>query len=140
MSTPLRFELPDLIRSLEPPYRSRGEARVGRTLDRYGIPFFHEQPTLIYDRGRHRIWHPDFTLPTYNGVIIEYAGMVDVPDYAQGIEHKRQAYARNGIPAVFVYPENLLSPNWPDELVRGIEHAGYQAVGDYATARPQPYR
>jgi hypothetical protein len=76
-------------------------------LDRAQIPFLHEQPTLIYDRGRHRIWRPDFTLPTYGGLVVEYAGMMDVPDYAAGIEHKIAAYDANEIPAVFVYPEDL---------------------------------
>lgn len=55
--------IPDLdldarIAAMEPPYRSRGEAQVGRLLDRYNIPFFYEHPTLIYDRGRYRVWHP----------------------------------------------------------------------------------
>ncbi len=60
--------LEDRLDPLEPPYRSRGEIQVGCLLDRYNIPFFYEQPTLIYDRGRHRIWRPDFTLPTYSGL------------------------------------------------------------------------
>jgi hypothetical protein len=60
--------LEDRLHPLEPPYRSRGEAQVGRLLDREQIPFLYEQPTLIYDRGRHRIWRPDFTLPTYGGL------------------------------------------------------------------------
>ena len=51
-------ELEERLTRLEPPYRSRGEAQVGRLLDRYGIPFFHEYPTMVYDRGRHRVWHP----------------------------------------------------------------------------------
>jgi hypothetical protein len=84
--------LEDRLHPLEPPYRSRGEAQVGRLLDREQIPFLYEQPTLIYDRGRHRIWRPDFTLPTYGGLVVEYAGMMDVPDYAAGIEHKIAAY------------------------------------------------
>jgi len=73
--------LEDRLGPLEPPYKSRGEAQVGRLLDRYGIPFFYEQPTLVLDRGRHRLWRPDFTLPDYNGLVVEYAGMPDVPDY-----------------------------------------------------------
>jgi hypothetical protein len=101
--------LEDRLHPLEPPYRSRGEAQVGRLLDREQIPFLYEQPTLIYDRGRHRIWRPDFTLPTYGGLIVEYAGMMDVPDYAAGIEHKAATYRSNEIPAVFVYPEDLCS-------------------------------
>lgn len=45
--------LEDRLDPSEPPYRSRGEAQVGRLLDRYGIPFFYEQSTLVYDRGRY---------------------------------------------------------------------------------------
>jgi len=115
--------LADIVKALERPYRSRGEARVARTLDQHNIPFLYEQPTLIYDRGRHRVWHPDFTLPTYNGLIVEYAGMMDVPDYARGILHKREAYRANGIPAVFVYPEDLGKSGWPEQLLEKIEGA-----------------
>lgn len=120
--------LEDRLQKLEPPYRSRGEAQVGRVLDRYGVPFYHEQPTLILDRGRYRVWHPDFTLPTYNGMIIEYAGMMDVPDYAEGIRHKEQTFKANGIPALFVYPENLTGPVWPERLYERIEQTGRQAL------------
>jgi hypothetical protein len=52
------MELEERLRALEPPYRSRGEAQVGRLLDRYGIPFFYEQPLVVLDRGRHRLWQP----------------------------------------------------------------------------------
>lgn len=48
----------DLEGRLEPPYRSRGEARLGDMLDRYGIPFFYEYPLLVVSRGQYRIWHP----------------------------------------------------------------------------------
>lgn len=105
---------PDLdtrIAALEPPYRSRGEAQVGRLLDRYGVPFLYEQPTLIYDRGRYRVWHPDFTLPTYNNLIVEYAGMPDRPEYMQGIRHKRRVYRNNGLPAIFIFPRQLTGPS-----------------------------
>lgn len=37
---------------LEPPYQSRGEARVGRLRNRFGFPSVPEQPTIINDRGR----------------------------------------------------------------------------------------
>lgn len=114
------------VESLEPPYRSRGEAQVGRVLDRYGIPFFYEQPTLIYDRGRYRLWHPDFTLPQHNGIVVEYAGMMDIPDYARGIAHKQQAFAANAIPVLFVYPEDLVKPGWAQNLVERIEGNVYQ--------------
>ena len=51
-------ELEERLAELEPPYRSRGEAQVGRLLDRYGIPFFYEHPLLVLDRGHYRVWHP----------------------------------------------------------------------------------
>jgi len=115
--------LEDRLGPDEPPYRSRGEAQVGRLLDRYGIPFFYEIPTVAFDRGRHRTWHPDFTLPYQDGLIVEYAGMPDVADYMQGIEHKQQVYRANGMPAVFLYPDDLQGPNWPETVVDQILNA-----------------
>ena len=113
--------LEDRLGPLEPPYRSRGEAQVGRLLDRYGIPFFYEKPLLLYDRGTRRVWHPDFTLTDAQRTVVEYAGMPDVPDYQAGIIHKQGAYAANGIPAVFIYPADLRGPDWPERVVRKIQ-------------------
>jgi hypothetical protein len=110
---------------LEPPYKSRGEAQIGRLLDRYGIPFFYEQPLIVYDRGRHRIWQPDFTLPTLDGLIIEYAGMPDRPDYMAGINHKQKVYLDNAIQAMFVYPCDLTGPNWPEKLHEKLQQFHY---------------
>ena len=133
--------LEDRLGPREPPYRSRGEAQVGRLLDRYGVPFQHEQPTPIYDRGRQRTWHPDFVLPSHNGLILEYAGMMDIPDYAAGIRHKRRAYARNGMRVLFIYPRDLKGPAWPVRLYARIQRAGQQALrpvssGGYVVRRP----
>ena len=111
---------------MEPAYRSRGEAQIGRLLDRYGIPFFYEQPTIVYDRSRYRRWNPDFTLPTYSGLVVEYAGMPDRPDYMQGIRHKQRVYRTNEIPAVFVYPAELKQPRWPQRIMDRITRAHYQ--------------
>ena len=115
--------LEDRLDPLEPPYRSRGEAQVGRLLDRYNVPFFYEQPTLVYDRGRHRRWLPDFTLPTYDGLIVEYAGMPDVPSYAAGIRHKQRVYKNNEIQALFIYPRDLIGRNWPERIVERFHGA-----------------
>lgn len=68
-------------------------------------------------------------MPTYNGLIIEYAGMPDLPDYAAGIRHKRRAYRANGIPAMFVYPQDLAGREWPDRLVESIYEAAGQSLG-----------
>jgi hypothetical protein len=113
--------LEDRLGPDEPPYRSRGEAQVGRLLDRYGIPFFYEKPLVVYDRGTRRIWHPDFTLAEFARTVVEYAGMPDIPDYQAGIIHKQKAYAANGIPAVFIYPTDLRGPDWPARVVQKIQ-------------------
>ena len=127
--------LEDRLGPLEPPYKSRGEAQVGRLLDRYGIPFFYEQTLLVHDRGGYRLWHPDFTLPTYGGLIVEYAGMPDVPEYRDGIRHKQRAYRANEIPAMFVYPDDLTGPNWPGRILEGIavESVRYDPFTRYPT-------
>jgi len=127
--------LEDQLGPDEPPYRSRGEAQVGRVLDRYGVPFFYEQATIVYDRGAYRVWRPDFTLPTYAPLVLEYAGMMDRPDYAAGIRHKAVAYARNGIPALFVYPTDLQGPSWPARLMEKVERAAGRTE---SAARRQP--
>ena len=118
--------LEDRLGPLEPPYKSRGEAQVGRLLDRYGIPFFYEQALVVYDREQYRIWHPDFTLPTYGGLIVEYAGMPDVPEYMAGIKHKEKAYSANRVQAVFIYPDDLRGFTGPRDLMERIERAARQ--------------
>jgi hypothetical protein len=115
--------LEDRLGPNEPPYRSRGEAQVGRLLDRYGIPFFYEQPTLVSDRGRHRVWHPDFTLPAHGDLIVEYAGMMDVPSYAAGIRHKQRVYEANGLPALYIFPPDLTGSHWPEKTVQRMYQA-----------------
>lgn len=140
MSEVLSPDLEKRLRALEPPYQSRGETEIGRVLDRYGIPFFYRQPTLIYDGGRHHLWHPDFTLPTYNGLVIEYARRINTPDYVRGIERKRLVYEANEVPAVFVYPEDLATPEWPEDLTRRIEAATVPyAQGPYHRRRHPLY-
>ena len=119
--------LEDRLGENEPPYMSRGEAQVGRLLDRHSVPFVYEQPTRVHDRGRCRIWRPDFTLPAHGGLIIEYAGMPDVPDYAAGIRHKQRAYHANGLPALFIYPRDLTGPNWPERVMRRVHEASTTA-------------
>ena len=133
-------DLAKVVDSVEPQYKSRGEAAVGRILDHYGIPFVYEQPTPVFDRGRQRVWRPDFTLPQHGGLLVEYAGMMDVPDYARGIVHKQRAYRANGIPAHFVYPEDLTDPGFQIDLLRKIELHAYEPVNRAAPYARSPYR
>jgi len=129
-------DLEEYLARLEPPYQSRGESQVGRFLDRYGIPFSYEQPLIVYDRGRHRIWHPDFTLPTYQGLIMEYAGMPEIDDYMTGIRHKEHTYKANGIPALFVYPFDLKGPDWPGRLYERITATYVSGVNSSVYEKP----
>jgi len=118
--------LEDQLSRLEPPYKSKGEAQIGRLLDRYGLPFIYEQPTVVFSRNKYRIWHPDFTLPSYNNLIVEYAGMPDILDYMKGIEYKEMVFKANAMPALFLYPSDLGGPSWPSRLYERIYETGHQ--------------
>ena len=133
--------LEDRLAPWEPPYKSRGEAQIGRLVDRYGIPFFYESPLKVQDRGRERTWHPDFTLFSYRGLVLEYAGMPDRADYMVGIRKKERVYAQNGIPAIFVYPQELRGPRWPAQVVGRIRDVYHKTIGraNYGAARPRWY-
>ncbi len=121
--------LEDRLAPWEPPYKSRGEAQVGRLLDRYGIPFFYESPWTVLDDGRQRTWHPDFTLFSYRGLVLEYAGMPDRPDYMAGIRKKERVYAQNDIPTVFLYPQDLRGPRWPVQVIERIRNVYHATFG-----------
>jgi hypothetical protein len=121
---------------LQPPYRSRSEARLGGMFDRYGIDFFYEYPLLVLSRGRYRIWHPDFTLPQYGGLVVEYAGMIDQPDYRDGIRYKQHVFAVNGVPSVFLYPDDLYGIDWEQHILDKV--TSYDADGPLSGSQ-QPY-
>ena len=108
--------LEERLKQLEPPYRSRGEAQVGRLLDRYGIPFLYEHPLLLLNQDRYQLWHPDFTLLQEPFLIIEYAGMPDVPEYMAKLQQKQGIYQANEIPVLYLYPDDLQGPNWPERV------------------------
>jgi len=46
--------------------------KIGRLLDRYGIPFFYRQPMVICDRGKNALWEPTFILPSYGCLVVDY--------------------------------------------------------------------
>ena len=60
-------------------------------------------------------------LPDHDGLIVEYAGMPDRPRYLAGIRHKQNVYADNGVPAVLLYPDDLRTRNWPQEVIARVE-------------------
>ena len=116
----IRTNSEDKMSELDPPYRSRQEAQLGRMLDRYGIPFFYDQPVLVYHDGRHEIVKPAFTLPTYAGLVVEYA------EEAEDTHRRQRMYHDNGIAAVIVQPEDLQGFRGPDSLLERIEGAAGQ--------------
>jgi len=124
----IRTDLEDELSQLDPPYKSRQEAQLGGMLDRYGIPFFYDQPVLVYDSGRHEIVKPAFTLPTYAGLVVEYA------DRSQDIRRRQQVYQDNGIAAVIVQQEDLQGFEGPLNLLNRIE----QAAGRYRSLMKYP--
>lgn len=124
---PLDPKLEERLRELDPPYELEEQRQIGRILDYKGVPFFYRQATLVYDKGRHEIWRPDFTLPSYGGSVIEYAGNVD----KQESEHKQQVYRANEIPAVFMYPNDLADPKLAEQLFQLMYEATKKVLEKY---------
>lgn len=100
-------------------YRSGGEAQIARYLERHKIPFFHEHPLVVVDRGKTRLWYPDFQLPSL-GLLVEYGGRLSDPRYAAGWLHKQAVYRENKLDALMLTGADLKG-NWPRELTRRIE-------------------
>ena len=130
---------PDLeyyIGKLQPQYESDGQARIGQMLDQYGVPFFYKQATLICDKGRRKLWHPDFTLPTYNNAVIEYNPN---DDRTVGTESKSDVYRQNSIVAIFLNHSDLLGPNWQQQLYDRLEEIYHQPFAHIDNHRPQDH-
>jgi hypothetical protein len=100
-------------------YKSEGERQVARLLDRVGIAYRYEYPLAIVDRGKVRLWYPDFQLLEY-GMVVECVGMRGDRRYNAQMEHKRRAYAEMRIPVVFMTPESFQG-YWPRRFVRSVE-------------------
>lgn len=111
------------VRRVRPdePYRSRGEAQIGRMLNHHRIRFQHEQPTYVHDlAGLLRIWYPDFTLADHGGLLVEYVGRPDDSTRLAAIRYKDRVYRANGLEMMAVYPDELHGPAWPEKLLDRI--------------------
>lgn len=100
-------------------YKSRAEVQIAGLLDREGIAYRYEHPLAVIDRGKTKIWYPDFYLPEY-GMIIEYFGLHGDADYDRRTEHKLQVYRNTGIDALFLTEATLIR-EWPKGIITGIE-------------------
>ena len=119
---------PDLdyyVGRLQPPYDSAGQASIGHMLDQYGIPFFYRQSALICENGRRTIWRPDFTLPTYNSLVIEYDSGHHRAFDVSSRRTRGDIYRLNGIAALFLEPSDLAKPDWQQRLYERLEQ-GYR--------------
>ena len=119
-------ELEDLLTELDPPYETKDELKVGRMLDRYGIPFFYQQATIIYHEGKNEVWKPTFTLYSYGGAVIDYVAGTGQDQREQRLSRDK-IYRYNQIPAVVLGPKELDRPNWDEELYKRLEQMYRQA-------------
>jgi len=119
-------------------YKSQGEAQIARCLGRHGIGYLYEHPLAVIDRGKVRVWYPDFQLPGY-GILIEYCGRMDDPAYQESVAHKREVYSANGLTGLMLSPEDL-SGDWPRRLLDRIEHILDQRSARLRAAREQASR
>lgn len=99
-------------------YRSDGEYKIGSLLSSYSLPFVYENPTLVIDDGKQRIWYPDFSV--YGAIIIEYFGLQGDPDYDNGIEHKKKVYDENQMDMIPVYPSHF-EGEWQKYILGSIK-------------------
>jgi len=120
-------ELEEAARALEPPYRSRGEARSGACWT--GMAYrssTNSQRLSMIVAGTGcgtpiqpaQLWQHDYRVRRYAGRTGIHAG-----DSAQAARLSSQRYT-----AMFVYPKNLAGPAWPEVLYHRIEQAGQQAA------------
>ena len=100
-------------------YKSWGEKQIARLLDRNGISHQYEYPAAIIDRGKVRIYYPDFRLPDY-GLIIEYFGVNGDSGYDQQKRHKIEVYKEAGIEGLFLTRDSLRG-EWPTKIIGQIE-------------------
>ena len=110
-------ELEGLLTELDPPYESKEDLKIGRLLDKYGIPFYYKQATIIYDQGKNEIWYPTFSMPAYNGAVIDYIDNTD----RESLDQKIQIYRYNQIPATVLGPKDLEKSNFENDLYQKLK-------------------
>ena len=106
-----------LAAAQEPPYASKELAEVGHMLNRYKIPFFYKQATLVHEQGRPKVVYVDFFLPTYNDLVIDCISDPKSREY----QSKKRIYRQNQISVVQITPENLKNPGWQKNLYEIME-------------------
>jgi hypothetical protein len=114
-------EISDILMELDPPYKSKEELQIGRILDQYGIPFFYQQPTIIYVNGKNEIWQPTFTMPQYGCAVIDYISQANTQNPKDNIQNRKQIYDYNQIPATVLGPKDLDKANFQENLYQKLK-------------------
>lgn len=85
---------------------TEGEEIIGSFLDRDGIKYVEQKKiyNLKNDYFDYRI--ADFFIPKYN-IYIEFLGKWRDKKANNKYEQKKEIYAKNNIPCVYIYPDNL---------------------------------
>ena len=105
--------------SIQPSYKSWGEEQIARLLDRNRIAYQYEYPIAVVDKGKTRLYYPDFRLPEY-GLIIEYFGVNGDSAYDRQKKHKIEAYRKDGFDGLFLTRDSLRG-DWPTQIMGQIE-------------------
>jgi hypothetical protein len=105
--------------SIQPPYKSWGEEQIARLLDRNRISYQYEYPVAVVDRGKARVYYPDFRLPEY-GLVIEYFGVNGDSGYEERKRHKIEVYKKAGFEGLFLTRDSLRG-DWPTRIMGQIE-------------------
>jgi hypothetical protein len=117
-----RKELEDMLDYLDPPYETKQQVQIGHMLDKYRIPFFYKQATIVYDQCQNRIEYPAFSLPTYNGTIVDYIADAQSKEY----QTAEKLYRYNQIHAVLLTQNDLENRNWQENLYEKLEQIYHQ--------------
>ena len=117
----------------EQDYKSRGEVQIGRFLDRNSIAYNYEHPLAVVDRGKTRIWYPDFQLPEYS-MIIEYFGVNGKQAYDEQARHKIAAYRQSGIDGIFLTKASFRG-DWPGRILGQIENILQMRLEEFRSQR-----
>ena len=100
-------------------FKSRKEIQIARFLERNDIAFQYEYPLAVVDRGKVRIYYPDFRLPEY-GMIIEYFGVIGKSSYDEQARRKMAVYRQSGIEGIFL-TEASFRGDWPGRILGQME-------------------
>lgn len=116
-------------------FKSAGERRIAEFLEASGIRYAYEQPLLVLDQGKPRIWYPDFALLQL-AIYIEYYGITGDPDYDRCTRHKREVYKAMELDVIPVYPATFRT-DWQGYILDHAERIHTRRHGATSETRRQ---